>query len=176
MALEKKKLWQDFLMYFLFWLHPGAAPRQQCKTFDFVVLFNFCLMFFNCFKKIEDEKIVTFLLWLDPGAAPGQQCSPGFSPFPRTFPFYISKARRAAHTQRHTATPSYPHFQILHQNTIHLEREYILPETEIHFTLIELLLHIFKNDKLGLFKTLIAKFMCPHLKNLDKINFLHFLV
>ena len=79
MALEKKKLWQDFLMYFLFWLHPGAAPRQQCNTFDFVVLFNFCLMFFNCFKKIEDEKIVTFLLWLDPGAAPGQQCSPGFS-------------------------------------------------------------------------------------------------
>ena len=74
MALEKKKLWQIFLMYFLFWLHPGAAPRQQCKTFDFVVLFNFCLMFFNCFKKIEDEKIVTFLLWLDPGAAPGQQC------------------------------------------------------------------------------------------------------
>ena len=83
-------------------------------------------------------------LWLDPGAAPEQQCSPGFSPFPRTFPFYISKARRAApHTQRHTATPtrifkfsSKIHFT-LNGNTFDLR-------LKIHFTLIELLLYFHK--------------------------------
>ena len=43
-----------------------------------------------------------WVLWLGAVAAPGQQCSPGFSPFPRTSGFNISRSRPPH--RRHTAT------------------------------------------------------------------------
>ena len=106
---------------------------------------------------------------MDPGAAPGQQCSPGFSRRSLelshfTFPKPATAVERTPNnTLQQLLLPAFSNSQ--NQNTFHLEQEYILPETEIHFTLFDYsrVFQMFLQMMNWFLKPTLLKVMYPHL-------------